>query len=178
MQRRHPLPCIWLMTDERIVDLDGAIMRLPRGSGIVFRHYSLEPEARRTLFNRVRALARRYRHVVLLADTPLRARAWGADGAHNRSALQSQGLRSAAVHDVREHGVAIRARADLIFVSPVFPTQSHPESRPLGRIRLALVAGKHRSRTIALGGMNTTRAKSLSSLKIHGWAAIDALSHP
>ncbi|CAN5158045.1 hypothetical protein BH09PSE3_BH09PSE3_18330 [soil metagenome] len=176
MRYRHPLPRIWLMTDERIENIDTAIARLPRRSGIVFRHYSLKPKARRALFDRVRRAARRYHHILLLAGTPRQARAWQADGAHDRSPLKSLGRRSAAVHSVRERIAATRAGADVLFVSPVFATRSHPHARVLGRIGTALVAGHDRSRTVALGGMTAKRAKTLSGLRIHGWAAIDALS--
>jgi thiamine-phosphate pyrophosphorylase len=178
MSRRHPLPRIWLMTDERIVDLRGAIERLPRGSGIVFRHPGLLYDERRALFDEVRLIARRHRHVLLLADTPRLAQAWRADGAHHRSMLKSRGLRSVAVHSVAEKIMALRARADLMFISPVFRTRSHPGQDPLGPVRLALLAGSHRSQTIALGGMNARRAKSLARLKLYGWAAIDAFGLP
>jgi thiamine-phosphate pyrophosphorylase len=178
MLRRHPLPKIWLMTDERIVDLDGAIARLPRRSGIVFRHYSLAPKARRVLFDHVRKLARQHRHIILLADTPLRAWAWRADGAHHRSELMSQGLRSVAVHDVAERVSARRARADLIFVSPVYRSRSHPGKSSLGPIGLARLAGADRTKTIALGGMSANRAKKMRALRLYGWAAIDAFSQP
>jgi thiamine-phosphate pyrophosphorylase len=87
-------------------------------------------------------------------------------------------LRSAAVHTVAEKMMALRARADLMFISPVFRTRSHPAQNPLGPIRLALLAGNHRSRTIALGGMNARRAQSLARLKLYGWAAIDAFGQP
>jgi thiamine-phosphate pyrophosphorylase len=176
MRRRHPLPRIWLMTDERIIDLFGAIARLPRGSGILFRHHSLDQTTRRALFDRVRMLARRCRHVIILADTPRIAKAWGADGAHHRSALTSQGLRTVAVHNPAERMTATRTRADLMFVSPAFVTQSHPGKAALGPVRLGLLAGANRARVIALGGMNATRAKSLVALKLYGWAAIDAFS--
>jgi thiamine-phosphate pyrophosphorylase len=178
MRRRHPLPTIWLMTDERIGDLEAAIAQLPRRSGIVFRHYTLPPSERRALFKRIETLARRYRHVLLLADTPQRARAWGADGAHDRSPRTSRGIRTSAVHNAAERIGANRAKADLIFVSPAFPTRSHPGAATLGPIRLGLVAGRSRSKTIALGGMTTKRAKRLRALKIYGWAAIDAFSPP
>jgi thiamine-phosphate pyrophosphorylase len=88
----------------------------------------------------------------------------------------SQGLRTVAVHSVREAALAKRVGADLIFVSPVFPTRSHPNGRTLARIGLGRISTGQRHKTIALGGMTAKRAKSLSSLKIHGWAAIDALN--
>jgi thiamine-phosphate pyrophosphorylase len=178
MRRRHPLPRIWLMTDERIVDLEAVITRLPRGSGIVFRHHSLYLNERRALFDRVRTLARQRHHVLLLADKPTVARAWRADGAHHRSLLVSHGLRTVAVHNVAERIVATRVRADLIFVSPVFKTRSHPGKPALGTVRLGIIASTDRRRTIALGGMNPKLTKSLATLKLYGWAAIDAFSPP
>ena len=43
------------MTDERLGDgLLDAVARLPEGTGVVFRHYSLAESARRALFDRVR----------------------------------------------------------------------------------------------------------------------------
>jgi thiamine-phosphate pyrophosphorylase len=176
MPHRHPpLPRLWLMTDERIGDLLAAIMRLPKGAGIVFRHHATEAKARRTLFDQVKAIARRRHHVLLLADAPSRAKSWGADGAHHRTLLTSKGLRSVAVHDRRELRIAIRANADLVFVSPVFATRSHPQARPLGPVRLGLSIGDRRNIAIALGGVTKDKFKRLRGLKLHGWAAIDAL---
>jgi thiamine-phosphate pyrophosphorylase len=164
------------MTDPRADDLMGAIVRLPRHSGIVFRHYALATHERRALFGQVQKLAKRLGHVLLLADRPAVARQWGADGAHHRSMLRSAGMRSVAVHSAREVRLAKRVSADLIFASPVFATRSHVGARPLGRVRLGLMVGNHRGQTIALGGMTARRARSLSPIRIYGWAAIDALS--
>lgn len=174
MRDRHPLPKIWLMTDSRVGDLNAAIAQLPKRSGIIFRHYELPLNVRRAVFRQVRRLATRHRHVLILADRPHVARQWGADGAHSRSRHRSHGIRTVAAHSAREAALAKRIGADLIFVSPVFETRSHPGARAIGAIRLGLIARNMRSRTIALGGMTAPRAKSLSALKIYGWAAIDA----
>lgn len=176
MPRRQPLPRIWLMTDPRIVDLSGAIAQLPRRSGIIVRHYHLAPPARFRLLKHVQRLARRGRHIVLLADTPWRARAWGADGAHDRSSRPSRGFRSMAVHSMREAAMARRMRADLALVSPAFATASHPDVRPLKRHMLARLS--RCLRTIALGGMTARRFRTLRSLNLYGWAGIDALRAP
>lgn len=174
MRRHHPLPKIWLMTDPRMVDVLASIARLPKGSGIIFRHYAWAESRRRALFKKVQCLARRGRHVLILADTPLRAKQWGADGAHNRSLRTSWGLRTVAVHSAKEAALAKRIGADLIFVSPIFQTRSHPGSKTLGRIGLGQIASHQCTKTVALGGMTEKRAKSLHALKIHGWAAVDA----
>lgn len=178
MRPRHPLPRIWLLTDPRLGDLERAISNLPKRAGIIFRHHELAETDRRALFDRVRWQARRGRHVLILAGSPQLARHWGADGAHDRSLRQSRGLRTAAVHSTRELVAARRAGADLLFISPVFSTRSHPGERTLGRVRLGLIAGAMRGRTVALGGLNGTRAKSLVALRIYGWAAIDAFGAP
>lgn len=177
MPRRHPpLPTLWLMTDERIGDVVKAVESLPRGSGIVFRHHATPLAERRKLFDAVRAIALRRRLILILADTPSRARNWGADGAHHRSTLQGAGLRTVAIHNARELHLARRIGADLMFVSPVFSTRSHPDARTLGPVRLGLLVGRSRHAVVALGGMDARKFRRLQGLGLHGWAAIDALS--
>ena len=168
MNRRQPLPRLWLMTDERQGErLWRALERLPKGSGVVFRHYCLAPPERRRLFERVRQIARRKRLLLLAAGAPLA----GADGVHGR---RGRGLRSASAHTARELRAAERAGAHLVFVSPVFATRSHPEARPLGPLRFMLLARQARMPVIALGGMDAKKARRLRGA--YGWAAIDAWS--
>jgi thiamine-phosphate pyrophosphorylase len=83
-------------------------------------------------------------------------------------------LRTAAAHNLREIRLAERRGADLLFLSPVFPTRSHPEAKTLGRLRFSLLARQTRVPSIALGGMNEKRARGLAGA--YGWAAIDAWS--
>jgi thiamine-phosphate pyrophosphorylase len=170
MQRRQPLPRQWLMTDERQGEaLWTALERLPRGSGIVFRHYGLERRAREKLLRKVQRVARKRRLLVLVAGT---AR-WRADGAHHKRQHRSgRGLRSVPTHNLQEIRAAERAGADLIFLSPVFPTRSHPGAKPLGRIRFNALARQTKLPVIALGGMNKRRARTLCGA--YGWAGIDA----
>lgn len=168
------------MTDARIVDLAGAVRALPMGSGVIFRHYHLAARERKALFRQIRRIAHARRMIILLADRPAIARAWGADGAHHRSARPNRGsgrnLRSVAVHSIRERRMAQRARADLILVSPVYPTPSHPGAPAIGVSGLLRIAGPLRARTIALGGMTAARFTKLRRSGIHGWAGISALA--
>jgi len=170
MVRRHPPPSVWLMTDERLGGrLFEAIERLPAGAGIVFRHYSLSEAERRALFDQVKAVARRRRLMLLLAGPAARAHAWGADGSHGRG--RGAGFRSAPVHNLREILAAERARADLLFLSPVYATRSHRGARSLGPSRFALLARSTPLPVVALGGMTPCRAETLRCA--HGWGAID-----
>ena len=164
MPRRQPLPRLWLMTDERQGEgLWKALERLPKGSGVVFRHHGLAPAERRTLFERVRRLAKR-RRLLLLAGPGLRA-----DGVHGG---RGRGLRSASVHGLRELKAAERSGAALVFLSPAFPTRSHPGARALGALRFGLIARHARVPVIALGGTDGRKARRLPH--IYGWAGIDA----
>lgn len=170
MQARH-LPRHWLMTDERLGDgLWDALARLPRGSGVVFRHYATPPAERRRLFAAVARIARRRGLVLVRAGAqamPLEG------GVHNRGG-PSGGIRTFAVHRRRDIVRARRAGADLIFASPVFATRSHPGARGLGPVRLGLMIRDAGLPVVALGGMDVRQARRLRALKLYGWAAIDA----
>lgn len=176
MKHRHPLPRIWLMTDARFGDdLLAAIQRLPVKSGVIFRHYEIEETPKRLLFDQVARVCRRRGHTILLAGPERVARRWHADGFHQRGCGTSRLIHSMAVHDRRELALAKRCRAELIFISPLFATNSHPGARPLGRLafnRLARQVGN--TNVIALGGVAQRLAPSLPRSLIYGWAAIDA----
>lgn len=174
MRRRHPLPRLWLMTDERMGDaLWSSLEALPRGSGVVVRHYTLGKEARAALFARILPSAKRRGLVLLVAGDPMP----GADGVHGRNPARRPGLiRSAPVHGMRELRRAIAAGVDLIFLSPVFPTRSHPGAKALGTMRFAALARRAPMPVTALGGMTRTKAPRLDRLGAHGWAGIDGLT--
>jgi thiamine-phosphate pyrophosphorylase len=176
MGRRHPaIPARLLVSDARNdALLEAAMARLPRGSGLIYRHYHLPPAQRRARFARLLRAARRYGHQVYLSGDARSAREWGADGAYGPPDRLARGPalpRLVTVHslsDLRRAG-----RASALVVSPVFPTRSHPSARPLGTFRFAAIARRARVPVIALGGMTSRRA---SALRAEHWAAIDGLS--
>ncbi|MCB2014902.1 MAG: thiamine phosphate synthase [Sphingobium sp.] len=177
------LPHLWLFTDERVADdiLLNSIMRLPYGSGIVFRHYQSDRDRRHSLFKKVCAAAKQRGITVLLADSPHRAAKWQAGGCHLGSAAAARRskpalIRSASAHNLREVARANRMGVDLLFLSPVFPTRSHPGGRALGSMRFAALARHARMPVIALGGMTASRFRRMKPLGTYGWAAIDALT--
>ena len=173
MPARQPLPHAWLVTDERQGDkLLPAVERLPFGSGILFRHYSLAGAERRALFLEIRKIARRRAHLLLLAGSPVRARSWGADGWHGKG--RGSGLHSASVHNLAEMRAAERAGASILFVSPVYVTRSHPGAPALGPSGFAQLARRTELPVVALGGMDRERARRLMALGAYGWAAVDA----
>ena len=175
MRPDHPLPRTWLMTDERQGEgLWSALDRLPPRAGIVMRHYSLPPGERRALFRRVRSRARRRGLMLLLGGDAVTARAWGADGWHGRG--RGSGFHSAPVHDEHELRAAERSGAALLFVSPVYPTRSHPGAPHLGEAGFARLARRAKVPVIALGGVGAADSRRLRLLGAYGWAGIDAWS--
>jgi len=166
MDPSQPLPRLWLMTDERLGDrLPEALARLPAGAGVVFRHYSLDETARRTLFDAVRAA---HQGPLLLAGPATFAAAWGADGSHGRH----EGAVTASAHDLAELRLAEAMNVRLVFLSPVYATRSHPGAEALGAEGFDALAAETELPTVALGGMNAERAKPLT--RAYGWAGIDA----
>ncbi|WP_375194539.1 thiamine phosphate synthase [Sphingobium sp.] len=180
-RHRKKLPSLWLMTDERVAEarLLAVAARLPKGrAGIVLRHYRTPGRERRALFDRLADIARRRRLVLMLGGTAHQAAAWGADGWHGREVRRAGRpmLHSVPVHDAREMRLAAQAGADCIFLSPLFPTRSHPGGRWLGRARFAALAGQAQVPVMALGGVRREHRTTLKGIGASGWAAIDGLS--
>jgi thiamine-phosphate pyrophosphorylase len=176
--RKKPLPRLWLITDQRNdAVLEAALAALPRGSGVIYRHYHLPDAARLARFRAVQRVARGRGHIVVLADSALTALEWGADGIYGAPrtlAPRRRGLvHLATVHNPREIALANRLGADAALLSPVFATRSHPGSASLGPVRFRLLARLARVPVIALGGITPHRARALRWPR---WAAIDGLS--
>jgi len=194
---RGQIPAVWLMSDERMgTAFLPSVQAMPRGSGVILRHYTLTQTDRRALFRRVRQIARRRGLMVFLAGSARQAQRWGADGYHGRinrqlkrvsvGRAQYTMLHSAPVHDRSEIAVNL-SHADLFFLSPVYATSSHVGARSLGPLRCRRLAALCDAPVIALGGMTRPRFMMLSAkmrsasrrsarADIHGWAAIDALA--
>jgi thiamine-phosphate pyrophosphorylase len=171
------LPQIWLMTDPRFgEELIPAIRRLPFGSAVIFRHYHLPSPERKRLFGKVRRVCRQRGHLLFLAGQERLALRWHADGFHQSGkSARSRLIQSAPVHGRIELHEAVRNNVDLVFISPAFPTLSHPDAKALGRLafnQLAKQAGS--AAVIALGGMTRAKGRTLNASTAHGWAAIDA----
>jgi thiamine-phosphate pyrophosphorylase len=161
------------MTDERMGEaLWHALARLPRGSGVVFRHDTLPRPDRLRLGRKVSAVARR-RGLVLAVAGDMRLAAMLNAALVHRPRSHPGGLpHSLPVHDVAQAIEARRSRADLVFVSPLFATRSHPDRAALGAKQGVSLARKSGAKAIALGGMNEKRWRPLRP-HFYGYAGID-----
>ncbi|MFC4293378.1 thiamine phosphate synthase [Sphingorhabdus arenilitoris] len=166
------------MTDPRLGGgLLAAVQRLRTGSGVIVRHYHLPEQQRAALLRDVRRICRRRGHFVFWAGNERQAIRCHADGFHSRSgpAGRSKLPRSAPVHDVTELAQAKRKGAQMILVSPLYATASHPGARPMGMTRFRRIAmHSGRAAIIVLGGMTAARGRMQDKRIVHGWAGISA----
>jgi thiamine monophosphate synthase len=175
-RRQRRFPREWLMTDERMGErLWEAIDRLPiKHAGIVFRHYQTLPDTRALLAGRIADICHRRTLTLAIAGDVDLARSLGADLVHNPPEPVRDMPVSRSVHSLAEAEAAKTEGAALVFVSPVFPTRSHPGGKALygpRAVRLARAAGVL---AIALGGMDALKFARLRREGFYGWAGIDA----
>jgi thiamine-phosphate pyrophosphorylase len=155
--RESVLPPLWLFTDaQRLPDPRPVVARLPRGlCGVVFRHDS-DPD-RAALGRELAALCRARRAVLVVAGDWRLARMLGA-GLHLRagrgSGRRAVGPVTSSAHKRIDLVRARQAGAHFVFLSPVFPTPSHPGASVLGPIRWGLAARGIRLPVAALGGID------------------------
>jgi len=156
------LPRLWLFTDDsRTPDLGAVLAGLPRSVGVVLRGRAAQGPVPR---GRVVAVAGRLRP---------------GCGLHLPSALLGRppfGWRRArfvtgAVHALPQALRARRLGVAIGFVSPVFPTASHPGAPVLGRLRAMRIARLLPAAGL-LGGIGAARVRGL---RVAAFGAIEAL---
>ncbi len=154
MKRRQTrVPRRWLIADERIGgELWPTVRRLPPGSGVLVLYRGTAADKRARLLARLRRV-----------------------GAGRRLVVADEVAGDAArVHDAREIRDARLKQTPLLLLSPMFETRSHPEWKPLARMRAAALLRLAKVPVIALGGMNEQRYATVRGLGFAGWAGIDA----
>jgi len=176
---RDPTP-LWLFSDaERMPDIEGAVSRLPRGlCGVVFRH-DRHPD-RVAIAGRVARICRARRLTLVIAGD-WRLAAQLRTGLHVRGgrgpARPLIKLITASAHDRVSLRRARRSKATTIFLSPAFPTLSHPGGVAWGPVRwsaLSIGAGETGTRVAALGGVTGSTARRLP-FNVAGAGGIGAL---
>lgn len=170
-----PWPREWLMTDERLGDrLWNAVAALPGGAGIVFRHYGTPKKEREALGRRLARECRERNLMFGLArDVPL-AVSLDATLVHNPSEDPKELLFSRSAHSLAEAERACGEGASLIFLSPIYPTRSHPGRQPLAKVESRRIIALCPVPVVALGGMNRARFEERKADGFYGWAGIDA----
>ncbi|MGI4944233.1 MAG: thiamine phosphate synthase, partial [Janthinobacterium lividum] len=129
-------------------------------------------------------LCRRRGLLMVVAGDPRLAAAVGA-GLHLRGGragrpwcrgwLRPGQLVTSSAHGAPELLRARRAGASAAFVSPLFPTLSHPGARPLGPVRWAALARRVRGPVLALGGVSGATVRRVPP-RTHGVGVVGAAS--
>lgn len=176
----QPLPRAFFVTDPvRTPNLLAVVKRLPRGFGVIWRHYG---NANRLVLGRQLARACHRRGLVLLvsADPDLAARI-GAHGVHwpektltaVRTRLPGR-IETASAHSTKAIANARRAGVDAVIVSAVFSSRSPSAGEAIGANRFRQIARLSPLPVYALGGINARNAASVMQ-HAAGWAAIEAV---
>ena len=184
-RRRERLPPLWLLIDQRLADPESSVRALRRARGlfgVVLRGITAADRA--TLAARLAPLCRGLGLPLVISGDPTLANTHRAAGLHlpggRRPPVRRRRrlLLTASAHDRTELRRALRAGARLVFLSPVFPTRSHPGAPTLGPLRAARLARALPAgivRAFALGGIDGARARALPPI-FAGAGAIDALA--
>ena len=162
------------MTDERLGrGLFDAIDRVPAGGGVVFRHDRIADRGH--LAALVADHCRRRGLALAVAGDVALAREVGAQMVHRPDGPTDLPT-SLPVHDEEQAMLANDRRAAMVFVSPVFPTRSHPEAPALGIERAVQLARQCHAPAIALGDMDEAKYRLLPEGVFAGWAGIGAFT--
>jgi thiamine-phosphate pyrophosphorylase len=187
---RAVAPLIGVTDLKRLPDPEVALDALPRGTALIWRAYDKPPT--REELHRLTGKAHRKGVTLLLAGLrPIETQAArfgrhlperrpvlrGCDASlHRRTSLLAL---TAACHCEKAIRRAAEARVDAVLISPVFPTESHPDETPLGVIRFTQLARTARAlglKPYALGGIITpTHIRRLNGTGAEGVAGIGFL---
>ncbi|MBU6140624.1 MAG: thiamine phosphate synthase [Proteobacteria bacterium] len=171
-------------TDRRKVsDFKKVIESLPRNSVVIIREYDLLRAEREIFAREILNLARSKGFKILVGKDLFLAKKIKADGVHfsDFDRLPMYFLRrinfifSFSCHSLKSFLRAQRLSPDMVFISPIFPTSSHKEKKPLGLRGLAKIITKNQNLlpVYALGGVDSVNIKSLKKLKLAGFGAIN-----
>lgn len=195
--KERRLPAIWLMSDaQRLPEPAAALALLPRGAGLILRHYEVANRA--AMAKRLSILCRRRGIALMIAGDWRLAASVGAAGLHLAEHMARLGPPPGArlwrrrVHKynntkfltVAAHGGASLRRAQALHASaailaPVFATASHPGRAPLGALRTAALVRQTKGPVLALGGITTATIGRLCASGCVGVAGISfAVSEP
>lgn len=164
-----------------MADPGRALASLPRGVGVIYRHYGA---ANRTALARDLAkIARAHGLMFLVAGDWRLAAMVRADGLHLPDHATARGpssgarlwrkqrrvLLTVAAHSPRGVARAHEVKADAVFLAPIYRTKSHPDRSALGLVRAAGFVKRARLPVLALGGVSPAR---LTQLRAAGFAGI------
>jgi len=189
--KKFVAPPVFFTCSKKVSDFEKTIKNLPKKSYVIIREYNLNKKDREIFAQKIIALARPKGLKILVGKDFALARKIKADGVHfsdfdklplqflQKKSFAKKFIFSFACHNLKSALRSQKLKADMIFITPIFPTTSHLEAKIIGLRNLAKITSKTKnspyfSSTIyALGGVNSTNIKSINKLGISGISAID-----
>jgi len=177
------LPQLILVTDElRLPDPIPSARRMPSGSALLFRHYGIAD--RKNLAKELAEVCRQKNLVLWVGGDVALARTVGAHGLHLPEFMARRVrplVPKGMTLTVSAHSFAAIRRAevigaDAVLISPIFPSQSHPDRTALGPLQFRKWVGPSTVPAYALGGIGPSNASQLAGSGGAGIAAIASLS--
>ncbi|MBE7636095.1 hypothetical protein GUA87_04510 [Sneathiella sp. P13V-1] len=154
---------------------------LPQEVGIIFRHY--EAPNRAQIAEEISEICQKRRLFLSIAGDPQLAAEVGAEGVHLPEFMIAKIplmitkypnlIISTACHSVSSLRQANQLGADFSFISPLFPTNSHPGARHLPVHAVARELGDLDIPVLGLGGITHNRWRQIQQMGFQGFGAID-----
>jgi len=185
--RKFSHPPFFFTDLSKVCDYEKIIEKLPKNSAIIIREYNLDKNSREIFARRISQLARAKSLKIIVGKDFDLAKKIKAHGVHfsDHDKLPLKFLKknqpknfifSFACHNLKSFLKAQKLRPDVIFISPIFATTSHPNGKNIGIRNLSKIIRNHKNKKqilVALGGINSHNIKMLCKLKINGFGAID-----
>ena len=176
-------PLVFFTDRNRFKNIFEIVGSIPHQTMVIIRDYDLSVSARRNYGRKIVKICRDRGLKVLVGKDPVLAMDLNADGIHTPESLlaflllwrdkKPEWILTTACHS-RSSLVRIeRCGVDATFVSPVFPTKSHPGSKTLGVDRFRKIVCDVKIPIYALGGINDETIHFLQGTNIVGVAGID-----
>ncbi|MFT6331892.1 MAG: thiamine-phosphate pyrophosphorylase [Lentimonas sp.] len=171
---------MFFFTNHAESDLFNVIAKLSKKTAIILREYHLADYKRVNLVKKIQAQGFK----VLMSKSWKLAKISGADGVHfsdfdgrlgipkNRGKM----LISFSCHSLTSLKKAQKIKADLMFYSPVFATNSHPNQAAEGIFALRNFVRRSLIPAYALGGINEGNLKRLINSGIAGIGGISVFN--
>lgn len=180
-------PQLFFFTDrKRFTDIFAIIKKLPKNTAIIIREYDLSYQNRIIFAKKIVKIARKNNLITFAAKSFKLYFEAKTDGIHfsdndkswqkycNYKRNNPRILLSCACHNKKNLIKAAKKDFEFLFISPIFRTDSHPEAKEIGHLKLSrmILDIKYHSNIYALGGVNSRNLKLIKNSGIGGFGFI------
>ena len=173
-----PFSLAFLTDCKRIPNPEIILRLLPKGVAVVLRDYKMPKRA--AYARRLKSICHTRGLKLIVGGDIALARTIKADGIHiptwfapNNSDFNDL-IVTASCHSAKELVRAGQFGADIAFLSPAFPTESHPRTTHLGSAHFQRMAVGSPIPILGLGGIDAYNAGKIAGPNVAGFGAIGA----